>query len=97
MGDRSYISDYFLTNNYVYHFKEIKPKFIYQVSQNFRTTLIFSYFTATTGSEYGSKAGSNREIGAEARYSIAKSGAFNARFSNYKVAFDGDISSPLGL
>jgi hypothetical protein len=95
-GDRSYSSDFFAENNYRYHFDEIKPKIIYQATQNLRATALFSYFIANNRPELGNQRGENTEIGAELRYNVAKQGVINSKVSLYKVSFNGDLSSPLG-
>jgi hypothetical protein len=95
-GDRSYSSDFFTTNNYDYSFYELKPKLIFQATQNLRTTLLFTYFEGNNTAELGKQRGTNREFGGEVRYNIGKQGVLNGKYSLYQVAFDGDISSPLG-
>ena len=95
-GTRSYYSDLFKDNDYSYQFYEVKPKLIYQLNKNFRTTFLFSYFNGTNFYN-GNQSGSNREIGTELRYNISTSGAINAKYSLYEVIFNGDnISSPIG-
>ncbi len=95
-GDRRYQSDFFSVNNYAYIFHEIKPKLIYQVTQNLRATLLFTWFEGTNRADLGKQAGNNQEFGTELRYNVAKQGVLNGKYSLYKVNFDGDISSPLG-
>lgn len=95
-GDRGYTSDFFAENNYRYHFDEIKPKIIYQATQNLRATVLFSYFIGNNRAEYGNQKGENTEVGAELRYNVAKQGVVNSKISLFKVAFNGDLSSPLG-
>jgi hypothetical protein len=91
-----YSSDFFSANNYNYQFNEIKPRFIAQLSRNFRATLLYSYFEGQNKADLGKQKGKNQEFGSEIRYNIGKQGVLNGKFSLFKVAFDGDISSPLG-
>jgi hypothetical protein len=95
-GDKGYTSDFFSENNYRFHFDEIKPKIIYQATQNLRATALFSYFVGNNREEYGDQKGENTEVGAELRYNVAKQGVINSKISLYKVSFNGDLSSPLG-
>jgi hypothetical protein len=95
-GNRAYSSDFFAINNYDYAFYEAKPKLIFQATQNLRATLLFSYFEGNNNVDYGDQRGTNREFGGELRYNVAKQGVLNGKYSLYQVAFDGDISSPLG-
>jgi hypothetical protein len=95
-GERKYQSDFFSANNYAYVFHEIKPKLIFQVTQNLRATILYSYFEGKNRADLGKQSGTNQEAGAEVRYNVAKQGVLNGKYSLYKVAFDGDISSPLG-
>lgn len=96
IGDRNYASDFFALNNFDYQFFELKPKVIYQLSQQFRITLLYNYFEGNNRADLGKQNGNNQEFGTELRYNVAKQGAINGKFSLYKVAFSGDISSPLG-
>jgi hypothetical protein len=95
-GNRGYSSDFFETNNYNYAFNEVKPKITYQATQNFRASVLFSYFQGNNNIKYGNQKGLNTEMGTELRYNVAKQGAINGKFSLYQVSFNGDISSPLG-
>jgi hypothetical protein len=95
-GNRGYTSNFFALNNYNYRFNEIKPKLIYQATQNLRATVLGSYFIGNNHIEYGSQKGENTEVGAELRYNVAKQGVVNGKLSLYKVSFNGDLSSPLG-
>jgi hypothetical protein len=95
-GDRGYTSDFFVSNNYRYRFNEIKPKLIYQATQNLRATVLCSYFIGNNRQEFGNQRGENTELGAELRYNVAKQGVINSKLSLYKVSFNGDLSSPLG-
>ena len=95
-GTRSYYSSLFSTNDYSYTFYEVKPKLIYQMNKNFRTTFLFSYFEGTN-SYNGNQTGTNREVGGEVRYNVSTTGALNGKYSLYEVSFNGDnISSPVG-
>jgi hypothetical protein len=96
LGYRTYTSDFFAINNYAYGFNEIKPKLIWQASRQLRITALFSYFEGLTTEEYGNILGANTEWGGELRYSAAKNGVINAKYSFIAVDFNGDISSPLG-
>lgn len=96
-GTRAYYSDYFIINNYSYNFYEVRPRVIYQLSQNLRITGVFSYFEGVNRPEFGGQKGSSREYGAELRYNVSTSGVVNAKYSMYRVGFNGDnISSPVG-
>jgi hypothetical protein len=95
-GERKYKSDFFTENNYAYLFQEIKPKLIYQITQNLRASLLYTYFTGNNRIDLGNQTGTNQEAGAELRYNIAKQGVLNGKFSLYKIVFNGDISSALG-
>ena len=95
-GYRIFNSDFFTVNNYNYTFNEAKPRLIYQATQKLRATFVFSYFEAINAAEFGNQKGTNREIGSEVRYTAAKQGAINIKYSLYQIAFNGDISSPLG-
>jgi hypothetical protein len=95
-GNRSYTSDFFTANNFSYIFNEAKPRIIYQLTSNIRATVLYSYFTGANKAELGSEKGVNQEMGLELRYNAAKQGVLNAKFSYFKVQYDGDISSPLG-
>ncbi len=95
-GTRSYYSDLFKNNDYSYQFYEVKPKLIYQVNKNLRTTFLFSYFEAANFYN-GTQTGTNREVGAEVRYNVGTTGAINGKYSLYQVIFNGEnISSPVG-
>ena len=96
MGTRSYYSNMFFTNDYSYQFYEVKPRLIYQMNKNLRTTFLYSYFEGTNIYN-GNQTGTNREVGAEVRYNISTNGAINGKYSLYQVVFNGDnISSPVG-
>lgn len=95
-GYRTFTSDFFAINNYAYGFNEIKPKLIWQASRQLRLTGLFNYFEGLTTQEYGNVLGVNTEWGGELRYSAAKNGVINAKYSFINVDFNGDISSPLG-
>lgn len=95
-GDRKYTSDFFSSNNYSYAYQEIKPKLIYQLTSNIRTTLVFSYFEGINKAELGNEKGTNREFGGEIRFNAARQGVLNGRYSFYQVSYNGNISSPLG-
>ncbi len=96
-GTRTYYSDFFSINNFSYQFYEVKPKLIYQISQNLRATLLFSYFEGKNNVEYGAQIGTNRELGGELRYNVSTTGVINGKYSLYKVSFSGDnLSSPVG-
>jgi hypothetical protein len=95
-GTRSYASDFFTANNYNYQFDEWKPRLIWQASKNIRITGVFTYFKGYTAESLGNIAGENLEYGGELRYSLAKNGIINAKYSFYNVKFNGDIASPLG-
>jgi len=95
-GTRSYYSSLFSANDYSYTFYEVKPKLIYQMNKNFRTTFLFSYFEGTNFYN-GNQTGTNREVGGEVRYNVSTTGALNGKYSLYEVSFNGDnISSPVG-
>ena len=95
-GQRLYTSDFYSENNYQYQYTEIKPKYVYQATRTLRLTLVYSYFNGQTLPNYGNQIATNQETGGELRYSIAKAGAINIKYSSYQVAFNGNISSPLG-
>lgn len=95
-GNRIFTSDFFVANNFNYTYNELKPRLIYQATQNFRATLVLNYFEGNNSAEYGNQKGTNKEIGTELRYNVAKQGVLNGKFSLYQVSFTGDISSPLG-
>ncbi len=95
-GTKSYTSDFFAANNYAYNYSEIKPKLIFQATQRFRATLLYSYFEGINRADLGKQKGNNQEFGAELRYQVAKQGVLNGKVSLYQVNFNGDISSPLG-
>ncbi len=95
-GNRRYTSEFFSANNYSYAFQEIKPRLIYQITSAIRATLLFSYFEGVNKAELGNEKGTNRELGLEMRFNAARQGVLSSRFSYYKVAYNGNISSPLG-
>ncbi len=96
VGTRKYFSEFYSENDFHYTFQEWKPKITYQVTRNFRLLFIYAYFEGITIPAYGNYTGTNEEKGMELRYSIPKAGAINVKFSSYMVAFNGNISSPLG-
>jgi len=95
-GERYYFSQFYTENSYKYTFIEIKPKLIYQATKQIRVTLIYSEFTGTNLATYGAQKGSSREAGTELRYTFNGNGAFTLKYSSYTIAFDGNISTPLG-
>jgi len=95
-GERSYVSQFFVQQNYSYHFIEWKPKLIYQANKNFRTTLNAGYFEANNAKEYGNQKGKTTEIGLEMRYNFTQIGALSAKYSLYEVEFNGETGSNLG-
>lgn len=95
-GFRTFASDFFSENNFRYTFNEWKPRVIWQVSRDLRLTGILTLFDGTAPTPQNTVRGINREYGTELRYSAAKNGVINARYSFYDVRFDGDIASPLG-
>jgi hypothetical protein len=95
-GFRRYNSEFFAVNNFNYYYDEIKPKCTYQFNQQFRVSILFGYFESMNAIEYGGQKGVNRETGIEIRYALNQAGVVNAKYSYYKVAFNGDISSPVG-
>ena len=95
-GVRTFTSDFFTTNSYRYTFTELKPKVIWQTSQQLRITALVGWFNGETPAELGKIIGENLEYGGEFRYAWAKTGIINARYSYYNISFNGDIASPLG-
>jgi hypothetical protein len=95
-GFRTFTSNFFTENNFRYTFDEWKPRLIWQASRQLRITGIITYFEGVAPASAGTAKGTNSEYGTEVRYSAAKNGVINARYSYYDVNFTGDISSPLG-
>ncbi len=95
-GERSYVSQFFVQQNYSYSYTEWKPKLIYQANKNFRTTLNAGYFEANNAKEYGNQKGKTTEIGLEMRYNFTQIGALSAKYSLYEVEFNGEAGSNLG-
>jgi hypothetical protein len=95
-GERTYISQFFVQQNYSYNFTEWKPKVIYQANKNFRTTLNAGYFEANNAKEYGNQKGETTEIGLEMRYNFTQIGALSAKYSLFEVTFNGEAGSNLG-
>ncbi|MEI7978098.1 MAG: hypothetical protein WCI53_04575 [Bacteroidota bacterium] len=95
-GERSYLSQFFIAQNYNYVFTDWKPKLIYQANKNFRTTLNASYFEAYNAKEYGNQKGKTTEFGIEMRYNFTQVGALSAKYSLFDVEFNGEAGSNLG-
>ncbi len=95
-GVRSYLSQFFVQQNYSYSYTEWKPKLIYQANKNFRTTLNVGYFEANNSKEYGNQKGKTTEIGLEMRYNFTQIGTLSAKYSLYEVEFNGEAGSNLG-
>lgn len=95
-GERSFLSQYFSTQNYDYYYSEWKPRITYQVNNNFRISLNVSHFEGFNMKMYGGERGTVDELGTELRYSFANAGVFTARYSLYQVEFTGEASSNLG-
>ncbi len=95
-GERSYVSQFFVQQNYSYNYTEWKPKLIYQANKNFRTTLNAGYFEANNAKEYGNQKGKTTEIGLEMRYNFTQIGSLSAKYSLYEVEFNGEAGSNLG-
>lgn len=96
VGQRIYTSDFFSINNFNYTFTELKPRLVFQLNAQLRITAIFSYFEAQNKVELGNQKATNKEIGTELRYSLAKQGVLNGRLSYYQITFNGDAQSQLG-
>lgn len=95
-GQRIYSSDFFSTNNFNYHFVEVKPKITIQFSTQIRISAITGYFEGTNNVEYGNQTAVNKELGSELRYALKNNGVINAKLSYYQITFNGDAQSPLG-
>jgi hypothetical protein len=95
-GNRSYLSQFFVQQNYEYEYYDWKPKLIYQATKDFRTTLNASYSEAVNDKIYGSQRGKITELGLEMRYNFTQIGALSAKYSLYEVSFNGEAASNLG-
>ncbi|MCU0422921.1 MAG: hypothetical protein MUC81_08940 [Bacteroidia bacterium] len=95
-GVRMLTSDFFSENNFNYTFIEYKPKVIYQLSTQMRITFLYSYFEAQNAPALGNQFSTTNEFGTELRYSVAKQGVLNGKFSYYEIRFNGNAQSQLG-
>lgn len=95
IGNRSFTSQFFSSNNYDYNYKELKPKLIYQPTTNFRASFNYSYFEGLNKEVYGGQKGYISELGGEARYNITQVGVLSMRYSYYEVNYTGEASGNL--
>ncbi|HTB31209.1 MAG TPA: hypothetical protein VK808_04235, partial [Bacteroidia bacterium] len=94
--DISY-SQFFSTNNFYIKYYQVQPKLNFQPSTSFRITLLFIYSDKTNAVTEGGGTSIQENSGLELKYNVLTKGSLTANFNYVKIAFDGDVNSPLGL
>ncbi len=90
-------SQYFPTNNFDINYYQIIPRLNYQPNTSFRLTLSFTYSDKVNALSDGGGSSIQENSGLELKYNVLSKGSLTADFNYVKIAFNGDVSSPLGL
>lgn len=105
-GVKSYVSEYFESNNYAISYFETKPKFTFQPNTAFRVAVSFKYSDKRNSFNYAEAANSSlldgkkatiEDVGVEIKYNVLQKGSLNLKVNYIKIKYNGEDNNALAF